>query len=399
MKHSYIPIFSKIKKAQKRREKAQLQRFSLSEPTTPGDPPDNGSVVLSPPSPEMRRLQQAGDPHQGLPAPSAFPVQVPPLPPGQLEADTEQDVPVDTPLDGMEILDQLEREDETEPELEPSAPPSVRSRSPHWPAELPAQPSASVPALDPEIAALYEPVGPEDFHARRNRIDRQETQNYGPHRLARPLQPPAAPYQPPHSGGPADGDDREMYSQAFAVFELDSSALPPGWTFDEAGYLQLSDRCSDFWQIQSGCLIRHHVQPRHNLFSYEKDKDAPIAKEYLDPIRITVMRLANGQIEVVNDSGDRVRACQSSWTGCTVFQINGKTRKELCMYSNMPAKKLAKDEKSKIIRQQKKVDKGGISERHLSLEQKLQFQAAKQKELRSFFENQVWEFPRQPKTL
>ena len=67
------------------------------EPTTPGDPPDNGSVVLSPPSPEMRRLQQAGDPHQGLPAPSAFPVQLPPLPPGQLEADTEQDVPVDTP--------------------------------------------------------------------------------------------------------------------------------------------------------------------------------------------------------------------------------------------------------------------------------------------------------------
>ena len=66
------------------------------------------------------------------------------------------------------------------------------------------------------------------------------------------------------------------------------------------------------------------------------------------------MRLANGQIEVVNDSGDRARACQNSWTGCTVFQINGKTSKELCMYSNMPAKKLAKDEKSKLIRQQKK---------------------------------------------
>lgn len=62
------------------------------------------------------------------------------------------------------------------------------------------------------------------------------------------------------------------------------------------------------------------------------------------------------------------------------------------MYSNMPAKKIAKDEKTKMVRQQKKIDKGGISERHLTLEQKLQFQAAKQKELRSFFENQVWEF-------
>lgn len=42
-------------------------------------------------------------------------------------------------------------------------------------------------------------------------------------------------------------------------------------------------------------------------------------------------------------------------------------------------------------RQKKKVDKGGVSERHL-IEEKLQFQQAKQKELRSFFENQVWEF-------
>ena len=45
-----------------------------------------------------------------------------------------------------------------------------------------------------------------------------------------------------------------------------------------------------------------------------------------------------------------------------------------------------------MIKQQKKVDKGSISERHLTLEQKLLFQAAKQKELQSFFENQVWEF-------
>ena len=62
------------------------------------------------------------------------------------------------------------------------------------------------------------------------------------------------------------------------------------------------------------------------------------------------------------------------------------------MFSNLPARKLAKDEKTKKFRQQKKVDKGDISERHLTLDQKLQFQAAKQKELQSFFENQVWEF-------
>ena len=311
--------------------------------------------------------------------------------PDQVEIDTERNTPADTPLDGMEILDQLELEDEPEPGVEPySAPPSVRSRSIDGPAEPAPQSSAPVHTLAPEISALYEPAGPEDFRTRRSRIDRQET--HGPHRPIRPQQPTVAPYQPPNPDGRPDPEERELYSQAFVVSELDSSALPPGWTFDEAGYLQLSGRCSDFWQVQSGCLIRHHVQPRHNLYFYEKDKDAPIVKEYLDPVRITVMRLGNGQIEVVNDSGDRHRACQSSWTGCTVFQINGKARKELCMCSNMPAKKIAKDEKSTMVRQQKKIDKGGMSERHLTLEQKLQFQAAKQKELRSFFENQVWEF-------
>ena len=40
----------------------------------------------------------------------------------------------------------------------------------------------------------------------------------------------------------------------------------------------------------------------------------------------------------------------------------------------------------------RRLTKVTISERHLTLEQKLQFQAAKQKELQSFFENQVWEF-------
>lgn len=62
------------------------------------------------------------------------------------------------------------------------------------------------------------------------------------------------------------------------------------------------------------------------------------------------------------------------------------------MYSNLPAKKVAKEVKHKADRQKKKVDKGGVSERYLTLEEKLQFQEAKQKELRSFFENQVWEF-------
>ena len=62
------------------------------------------------------------------------------------------------------------------------------------------------------------------------------------------------------------------------------------------------------------------------------------------------------------------------------------------MYSSLHVFFTAKGECTKMIKQQRKVDKGSISKRHLTLEQKLLFQAAKQKELQSFFENQVWEF-------
>lgn len=109
--------------------------------------------------------------------------------------------------------------------LSPSAPPSVRSRSTHGPAEPAPQSSAPVHTLAPEISALYEPAGPEDFRTRRSRIDRQETQNYGPHRPIRPQQPTVAPYQPPNPDGRPDPEERELYSQAFVVSELDSSAL------------------------------------------------------------------------------------------------------------------------------------------------------------------------------
>ena len=47
---------------------------------------------------------------------------------------------------------------------------------------------------------------------------------------------------------------------------------------------------------------------------------------------------------------------------------------------------------SSIVFKRRSTTKGDISERHLSLDEKLQFQNAKQKELRSFFENQVWQF-------
>ena len=144
------------------------------------------------------------------------------------------------------------------------------------------------------MAALYEPAGPEDFRSQRSRFDRQETLMYGPRRQNRHQHELGQPYPQPPSAGTTKSEENELFSQAFSVSEIDSSALPAGWLVDEAGYFQLSHRPSDFWEVRSGCLIRHHVHPRFNLFHYEKEKDAPIDKSLLDPIRVTLVRLANG---------------------------------------------------------------------------------------------------------
>ena len=49
-----------------------------------------------------------------------------------------------------------------------------------------------------------------------------------------------------------------MAGQAFYLDDLDTKMLPTGWHMDEHGFLQLTDKAADYWEIRAGCLIRHH---------------------------------------------------------------------------------------------------------------------------------------------
>ena len=148
----------------------------------------------------------------------------------------------------------------------------------------------------------------------------------------------------------------------------------------------------DFWEVRAGCLIRHHVRPRFILHKLKADSEIPIQPSLLDPVRVTVAKFSDGNVEVINDDPKNVKAFPKTWVGMTIYQITGSARRELCMFSNLPAKKVAKETRTKMVRTQKKVDKNGVSEKNLTLEQRALFQQAKQKELRSFFENEVWQF-------
>ena len=295
--------------------------------------------------------------------------------------------------------------DETEPSQEPSRPPSgppslvlepptsgaapVPTRFPELDSPVAAPTAAPAPYLDPATAALYEPAGSEDFAARRRRFQRQETAIFG--RMPNPLRggdrsEPYPEQKPPKS------DEDINFSQAFAVQDVETDQLPKGWTFDEStGYFQLTDKVNDFWEVKAGCLRRHHVTPRRSTVDVSKFADVPIDLQYLDPVRITVMKSPDGSVNILNDDGTQQKSTHHSWTGLSIFQITGAARKELCMYANQPAKKLGREARTKMMRQQTKGRKT-VTEKNLTADEKALFQEAKCRELMSFFEHEVWTF-------
>ena len=180
---------------------------------------------------------------------------------------------------------------------------------------------------------------------------------------------------------------------------LDSSALPPGWRFED-GYIVLNEQPKDYWEVKSGCLIRHHVIPQRIRFDPSKmsEKDEshiPVSLDKLDPTRVTVCTRPHEVKHYYDVTGTLSPPTDKSWVGCTIFQINGATRQELGLaaYAILSAKQVGKKQKVLAQRKMRKDNnKNDISERKLNLQDRLLFQQAKMKELASFFENGMWIF-------
>ena len=115
----------------------------------------------------------------------------------------------------------------------------------------------------------------------------------------------------------------------------------------------------------------------------------------LDNSRVTVCQGPSDVKHLCDNIHDPSKAFGKPWIGCTIFQINGDTRKDMGMhaYTVTTAKQLGKKEKTHAKRMIKRdQNKNDISERNLSLQDKILFHQAKVKELKSFFENGVWSF-------
>ena len=316
--------------------------------------------------------------------------------------------PAQTPRQDDALIDLLSDDPEDQQNRPPQQPAAVAAPLtdsamdepepiPTVPATPAAEPSQQRPALDPNTAALYEPVNDEDFNRRRLRYDRQETMLFGP--AMRPSRPSrSSPYdlppRDPDDAGPNPSDraeDNETVNHAFAVQDVQPDALPLGWTVDSHGYFQLDlTKPKDYWEVRAGCLIRHHLLPRRQPFKIDDAKDIPFTEDQLDPNRVTLMQYANGKMQLHTDNGyQNYKNQDGAWTGMTIFQINGATRKEFGLYANVPAKKVARQQKHMVQKAKKTSD---LSERGLTLHERELFMQAKVKELKSFFEHGVWEF-------
>ena len=286
--------------------------------------------------------------------------------------------------------------DEPEPSQEPSAPPT-RMPSPSG-RQIPFGPLN----LDSTTASLYERVDVEDFSVRRRRFDQQETLPFAPTRHRGQDQRPG-PYSSSTPStdapnAPQNDDLKEILDEALMVEELDPQGIPEGWQLDEQGFFQLDKNMSDWWEVRSGCLIRHHVVPRRNFYILKNDPKCPIDPSSLDVLRVTLVRDPTGNLGVYMDNGSfTTPQTDYSWTGQTIYQICGKLRKEMAMYSKLSATQVAKqirsqDKKAQDKKKKNAASSNNLSERHMSLSDREAFQQAKMKELQSFFQNSVWEF-------
>ena len=224
---------------------------------------------------------------------------------------------------------------------------------------------------EPASASPAEPtIDGETFEQMRQRYDRHETQLYRPIR--------SVPGSTVRKQQEAPYDAKVDEALQTDVDVLNKSHLPPGWTIDEQGYMTLG-ATEDDWILHGNHLIRRHFVARNETFQPDPE-DCPIDLKYLQKGR----DIYNGKIHSYDRwKHGQTRTCPT-WTGQTRFKIAPTYRKEATeqFYSATDGLNVAPIKK--------RTD--NISERHLSLSDRLAFTQAKRKELQSFFDNQVWEF-------
>ena len=241
--------------------------------------------------------------------------------------------------------------------------------------------------MNPSVDDSYRPQPDEDFQAKRARLDKQETITFRhtpapatttQYTAERQQHHTATQRTAPYSDRPID--DQALYQDIeIDTKHHDDTSLPPGWHIDGTGYIVLDD-IQDEWQLKGNYLVRRHYLPRQTTYTPAQE-DCPIPINYL-----TNKRTSKMPDTTYLDSWTKPHHKQftTTWTGTTEFKIQPAYRKlaQEHFYS-------VSEGYSTYI-EKKKNNPANLSERTMSLADRLLFLEAKRKELKSFFENDVW---------
>ena len=221
------------------------------------------------------------------------------------------------------------------------------------------------------------PTTPETFAQRRSRIDRSETISYGP-------KAPGTPSRPQPYGPTTEHGFLVDILEPEAMDTAPETGLPSGWYAD--GYLVL-EPIHDTWELKGNTLIRNHYVARDTLFNPRETGDCPIPEEMLAKDRTTRRGRHCHQDRWRNSP---TPSTDQYWTGQTSFKILARHRREAQQAFYAASHGATTHAGAKEKRQ--KDARANLSERAMSLADRVAFVQAKKKELESFFTNHVWEF-------
>ena len=133
-------------------------------------------------------------------------------------------------------------------------------------------------------------------------------------------QPDSEPSEPiPHLSTPSTPQHEEITPDQIPVPNSDDD--------DEA--LMVQQEC-DHWTIQDTQLIRHHVQPRFQMFCPTSVTDCPVPTEWIANTRDTAVYMSVDDQYSINDEWfgniQAHRCLPTLWTGTTTFQLKSEHR-------------------------------------------------------------------------
>ena len=159
------------------------------------------------------------------------------------------------------------------------------------------------------------------------------------------------------------------------------------------GVFNLTEDPMDYWEVKAGCVIRHHRRPRRALFQTQglhghsgRSRAAGWTSDY---------GALESRWQFLRSSATRSfdnKIIDKEWTGCTIFQITGKARREMGMFcKTFLQRKLGREgQKPKMARQQKECRQGLVSTSDIFVLPTVpSSKKPNGRKLESFFHNQV----------